>query len=103
VVIEVLETDGFSNCATQPDLQSWITKPSHNLFVTAVKDNCDNTTASPSLAFFGRRDQAYIVDLRTMTVTQYINGSIIAIGTNSAGLALQALDSLLMGDGGGGG
>jgi hypothetical protein len=103
VVIEVLETDGFANCATQADLMSWVTKPTHNLNVTTVKDPGDNTTPSPSLAFFGRRDQAYIVDLKTMTVTQYIDGSIIAVATNSAGLALQALDSLLMGDGGGGG
>jgi hypothetical protein len=102
VVIEVLETDGFANCATQADLQSWITKPSHNLYVTTVKDPGDNTTPSPSLAFFGRRDQAYIVDLTTMTVTQYINGSIVAQTTNSAGLAMQALDSLLLRDGGGG-
>jgi hypothetical protein len=102
VVIEVLETDGFQNCATQADVQSWITKSTHNLYVTTVKDPGDNSTPSPSLAFFGRRDQAYIVDLTTMTVTQYIDGAIFAQTTNSAGLALQALDSLLLRDGGGG-
>jgi hypothetical protein len=104
VVIEVLETDGFQNCATQPDLMTWITR--YSLEVTTVIDPGGLNTPpspSPSLAFFGLRDQAYIVDLTTMKVTQYIAGSIAPVATNSAGLALQALDSLLLGDGGGGG
>ena len=104
VIIEDLETDGFANCPMTGDLEAWINKPSHNLFVTTVQDaNCPSTMASPSLAFFGRRDQAYIIDLKTMTVTQYINGSIFAATTNSAGLAMQALESKLSSDAGGGG
>jgi hypothetical protein len=94
VVIEVLETTGFVTQASMTDLSTWVT--TYGLYNTTVKDPDDAGTAS--LNFFGRRDQAYIVDLTTMKILQYIDGSIVAAPTgslNSAGLAMQAMHTLL--------
>ncbi len=44
----------------------------------------------------GRRDQAYIIDLTTMKVLQYIDGSIVAAGSNNSGaLGMAAMHKLL--------
>jgi hypothetical protein len=109
IVIEILESKAFSTTTVPAmmDLQYWAGgagtgNTTWTLSVTTMKDP-DNSTGTPSYNFFGHRDQAYIVDLKTMTVTQQINGSFIAVTINSAGLAMQAMDSLLMHDGGGGG
>jgi hypothetical protein len=91
VIIEVLATDGFVTQPTKAQLDSWVN--TYLLHVTTVKDPDDAGTASNDL--FGRRDQAYIVDLRTMTVIQYIDGSITASQTNSAGLAMAQMSTLL--------
>ncbi len=94
LVIELLETSGFSFIASRTDLDYWVNN--YMLKVTAVKDP-DSSTGTPSLTFFGHRDQAYIVDLSTMKIVQYINGSIgsLAPNPNSAGLAMQQMDILL--------
>lgn len=72
VFIELLETAGFANVAPKTDLDSWVTK--YKLTTTTMGD--PGSGASPSLAFFGTREQAYIIDLTTMKVSQYINGDI---------------------------
>jgi hypothetical protein len=93
LVIEVLETAGFTTQADMTDLTYWVTN--YMLKNTTVKD--PDGTGTPTLDFFGRRDQAYIVDLSTMTILQYIDGSIINAtpSENSAGLAMDALLKLL--------
>jgi hypothetical protein len=100
VVIELLESAGFVDIATQADLQAWVNDPTapegaHALYVTSVADPGTSTTASPSLAFFGQREQAYIIDLSTMKILQYINGDISGIGATSGGLAMTAMHKLL--------
>jgi hypothetical protein len=77
--IEVLESVNFTAAATQMQLQTWILEPTapqgpHALWVTTVGDP-PSSTGMPSWGFFGRRDQAYIVDLTTMKIIKYINGS----------------------------
>jgi hypothetical protein len=93
LVIEVLETDGFITQATMTDLTYWVTN--YKLYNTTVKD--PDGSGTPTLNLFGRRDQAYIVDLTTMTILQYIDGSIINAtpSENSAGLAMDQMDILL--------
>lgn len=93
LVIEVLETSGFVTQASMTDLDYWVTN--YMLKNTTVKD--PDGSGTPSLDFFGRRDQAYIVDLTTMTILQYIDGSIVNAtpAENSAGLAMDAMLKLL--------
>jgi hypothetical protein len=93
LVIEVLETEGFTMQATMTDLNYWAT---HYMMENNVVKDPDGS-GTPTLNFYGRRDQAYIVDLKTMTILQYIDGSIISSypAENSAGLAMDALLKLL--------
>jgi hypothetical protein len=97
VVVEVLMTSGFIAIASQANLDSWVGK--YQLPVTAVKDPDSSPTSAdptPSNTYFGRRDQAYIIELPSMKVLQYINGSIVAVpGGNSATQAMAAMHTLL--------
>jgi hypothetical protein len=96
VLIEVLESSGFVNTASKANLDAWVNK--YSLMVTTVKDPDGpngSLPASPSLAFFGRRDQAYIVDLTTMKIIQFIPGDIGAGTDNSAGVGMAAMHTLL--------
>lgn len=99
VVIEVLMTSGFTTQAAKADLQYWVTN--HSLHNTTVKDpDAANTMCSagacPSNDLFGRRDQAYIVDLTTMKIAYFEPGSIVNAGTaNSAAQGLAQMHTLL--------
>ena len=100
VVIELLETAGFVDIATQAELQSWINDPTategpHALQVTTVGDPGAAGTASPSLAFFGQREQAYIIDLTTMKIHDVIAGDITGAGATSGGLGMTQMHTLL--------
>jgi hypothetical protein len=70
VMIEVLETTGFVATASQMDLEQWIGK--YQLPITSVKDPGTVTT---TLDVLGRREQAYIIDLTTMTILDVIEGN----------------------------
>jgi hypothetical protein len=91
VVIEVLETTGFVAQASQADLEAWINK--YMLTVTTVKD--PDGTGTPTLNSLGQREQAYIIDLTTMTIIQIIEGDTSGIGMTSGGKALTAMHTLL--------
>jgi hypothetical protein len=104
LVIEVLETTGFTTLGTQADLQAWIGK--YALPVTSVRDpDCAACPAgggtiptccpTVTLNTLGHRDQAYIVDLSTMTILAVEPGSEAAVATNSAGQAIQKMAMLL--------
>jgi hypothetical protein len=93
VVIEVLMTSGFSAIAPKSDLDSWV--QNHMLNVTSVKDP-DGSMGTPTYDQMGLRDQAYIIDLSTMSVIQCVTGSIFSNpGNNSGGLGLTAMHTLL--------
>jgi hypothetical protein len=91
VVIEVLETTGFVDQATQADLEAWINK--YSLMVTTVKD--PDGTGTPTLDSLGQREQAYIIDLTTMKIIQIIEGDTSGVGATSGGKALTAMHALL--------
>ena len=96
VVVEVLMTAGFTTIATRANLDSWV--GTYKLPVTTVKDPDSSPTASnptPTNNMFGRRDQAYIVELPTMKVLQYINGDTTGFGTTSGSQAMTAMHTLL--------
>jgi hypothetical protein len=90
VMIEVLMTNAGA-APTKANLDSWIGSASLN--ITTVADLDPNT---PTFKALGRRDQAYIIDLTTMKVLQYINGSIVNAGNmNSGALGMAAMHTLL--------
>ncbi len=90
-LIEVLMTSGFVSPPTKANLDSWVGK--YNLSFTTVADLDASLTTNNTL---GRRDQAYIIDLTTMKVLQYIDGSIVAAGSNNSGaLGMAAMHKLL--------
>lgn len=91
MLIEVLESANFTGVPTQMQLQTWISDPTaaqgpHALWVTTVADP-PSSSGTPSWNFFGRRDQAYIVDLTTMKIIKYIDGNTgpTAGGTGNSG------------------
>jgi hypothetical protein len=91
ILIEVLMTAGFISPPTMSDLNSWVEK--YNLSFTVVADLSTSLTTNNTL---GRRDQAYIIDLTTMKILQYIDGSIVADGNNNSGaLGMAAMHKLL--------
>jgi hypothetical protein len=114
VVIELLESTEFAYVPTQMQLTTWVSDKTlsdgsgvtpHQLFVTSMEDPDpgNGTVAAPSLAFFGHRDQAYIIDLTTMKILQVVAGAYVggadlptAGGTgNSAYKAMAAMHTLL--------
>ncbi|HEY8091054.1 MAG TPA: hypothetical protein VIF09_24495 [Polyangiaceae bacterium] len=91
VVIEVLETTGFSAPA-KTDLDAWVNN--FMLVNTAVKDL--DGTGTPTFNTLGPRDHAYIIDLTTMKIVDYITGSYSNAGTNNSGaLAMTEMHTLL--------
>jgi len=103
MVIEVLESANFVAVPTQMQLQTWISDPTaaqgaHALYVTTVAD-APSSSGTPSWSFFGRRDQAYIVDLTTMKIIKYIDGNIgpTAGGTGNSGPQAMAYMHMLLG------
>jgi hypothetical protein len=91
IVIEVLETTGFV-MPTQTNLQQWIGK--YNLPVTTVKDPDGNTTVTFNT--LGGREHAYIVDLTTMKIVQYITGDDFGGGPATGYSASQAMAAMHM-------
>jgi hypothetical protein len=91
VVIEVLETTGFTKQATQASLQAWINK--YSLPVTTVKD--PDGTGTVTLNTLGPREHCYIVDLTTMKILQVIMGDYTGVGATSGGLAMTQMHTLL--------
>jgi hypothetical protein len=91
ILIEVLMTSGFVAPPTKANLDAWIGK--YNLDFTTVADLSAALTTNNTL---GRRDQAYIIDLTTMKILKYIDGSIAAAGSNNSGaLGVAAMHTLL--------
>jgi hypothetical protein len=90
IVIEVLETTGFTSQATQANLQSWIGK--YNLPVTTVKD--PDGTGTATLTALGGREHAYIVDLTTMKIIQFFTGDNTGLGPASGFSASQGMAAM---------
>jgi hypothetical protein len=91
VVIEVLETVGFTAQATQAELEHWV--DFFMLPVTTVKD--PDGTGTPTLDTLGQREQAFVIDLRTMTIVDVIQGDLTGIGPSSAQVGFAEMLRLL--------
>ena len=89
-MIEVLETTGFA-ATTQTDLEQWIGK--YQLPITSVRDPGTVTVTFDTL---GRREQAYIVDLTTMTILDVIVGNTDGGGTATSYSADEAMTEMHM-------
>ena len=96
VIIEILETTGFTAPPVQMDLESWIN--TYGLECTAVMDVPG--TGTVTLNTYGGREQVFIVDLTTMTVLVAIQGSVAGVGPSSIEQGVPMLLALL-GEGGG--
>jgi hypothetical protein len=91
ILVEVLETAYFG-VPTMSDLNMWADK--YMLHFTTVTDLSSSLTTYNTL---GRRDQAYIIDLTTMKVIKYINGSIANAGSGNSGPTGMAYMHMLLG------
>ncbi len=91
VVIEVLETTGFVTQATQSSLDAWVNK--YMLPVTSMKD--PDGTGTATYDALGMREQAYVIDLTTMTIYDIIQGDISGIGATSGGKGMTEMHMLL--------
>jgi hypothetical protein len=90
VVIEVLETTGFTAQATQTSLQQWIGK--YQLPVTTVKD--PDGTGTATLTALGGREHCYIIDLTTMKILDFITGDDLGGGTDTQYSANQCMTQM---------
>ena len=91
IMIECLETTGFTTQASKTDLTTWVNK--YSLPITAVKEV--DGMGTPTLMALGQREQAYIIDLTTMKILQIIAGDISGIGATSGGKGMAAMHVLL--------
>lgn len=89
VLIEVVMTNGFIAPPTKTDLDAWVNK--YKLSFTVMADLTLTTNNT-----LGRRDQAYIIDLKTMKILQFMPGSIAGAGANNSGpQGMAAMHTLL--------
>ncbi len=91
LVIEVLETTGFTKQPAKSDLDAWVNK--YALPVTAVKD--PDSAGTATLTALGPREHAYIIELATMKIVEVITGDNTGIGATSGGKGLASLKTLL--------
>jgi hypothetical protein len=82
---------GFTAQATQAELEHWV--DFFMLPVTTVKD--PDGSGTPTLDTLGQREQAFVVDLQTMTILDVIQGDLTGIGPSSAQLGLEEMHQLL--------
>jgi hypothetical protein len=76
LVVEILGSKG-GGAVAQADVKNWV--DTYKLNVTTVKD----VTPNQSIGFFGIRETAVIVDLKTMKIVKKINGSVTGSGDSS--------------------
>jgi hypothetical protein len=91
VLIELLETTGFTTQASHTDLDNWVNK--YSLPVTSMKD--PDGTGTPSLNTLGPREHAYIVEMPSMKILQIIFGDYSGVGATSGGKGIAAMHVLL--------
>jgi hypothetical protein len=92
ILIEVLMTSGFSAPPSMANLDAWVTK--YGLQNTTVADFSPTLITNNTL---GRRDQAYIIDLTTMKIIDFMPGNIGPAGTSNSGPAGIARMHMLLG------
>src|SRR5262245_27495115 len=91
-IVEVLETTWFG-VSSRSDLDAWVN--TYRLPVTSVIDDPARAPALQTFNALGQREEAYVIDLRTMRIISRIQGSVAGIGTPSAKTAMEQLLQLL--------
>jgi hypothetical protein len=91
IVIEVLITTGFTSAPKKTDLDAWINK--YAIPVTTVKD--PDGAGTPTMTALGGREQAFIIDLKTMKILQVIQGSLSGATDTSGKKGMVAMHQLL--------
>lgn len=78
MIIEVLQTAGFS-APTKSNLDAWIN--TYSLPVTSLID----PPSKPKATFdtYGGREQVFVLDMRTMKILRYVQGSLAGSGDSS--------------------
>lgn len=93
MIIEVLETKNLSTTTgpTRADLDTWIT--TYKLPVTSLID----PPSAPLATFntYGQREQAFVVDLKTMKILKKVEGSLAGVGDSSVKQLIPFLLDLL--------
>lgn len=80
VVIEVLETKGFTGSPSATDLKAWV--DTYKLPVTTVMD--PPGTGTTTFTALGQRETTYILELKTMKILRHIVGD--TTGTVTPGI-----------------
>ncbi len=90
MIIEVLQTRAFA-APTKSDLDTWIN--GYSLPVTSVID----PPSKPKATFdtYGGREQVFVLDMRTMKILRYVQGSVVGTGDSSVTQAIPFLMDLL--------
>lgn len=91
MIIEVLETKGFA-APVRADLDAWIT--TYKLPVTSLIDSASTPLATFNA--YGQREQAFVVDLRTMKILKKVEGSVFGTGDSSVKQLIPFLLELLV-------
>ena len=78
IVIEILETK-FGGAVAKGDLDTWVN--TYKIPTTSVMD--PPGTGTKTFDTWGRRENTFIVDLKTMKILKKISGSIAGIGDSS--------------------
>lgn len=90
LVVEILGSKS-GGVPSQTDVKAWV--DTYDLHVTTVKDG----PGSKSIAFFGVRETAVVVDLRTMKIVKKVNGSVAGSGDSSVKQLVPEVLALLAG------
>lgn len=89
-MIQILETRALAP-PVKNDLDAWVN--TYKLTITALMD--PPGVGTRTLDTYGRRENAFIVDLKTMKIVQKISGSILGVGTSSAKQLIPPILTLL--------
>ena len=90
VIVEILAGSAGAH-PSRAELDAWIN--TYHLPVTTVRD----VTGTPTLATYGIRESAFVVNLRNMVVEIKINGSIAGLGDSAVAQIIPRMMTLLRG------
>jgi hypothetical protein len=90
MVVEILETK-YGGAPVRADLDAWIT--AYKIPVTSVID--PPGVGTKTFDTYGRRENTFVVDLKTMKILKKVSGSIAGIGDSSVKQVVPYLMTLL--------
>ena len=90
IIVEILTTR-LGGAPTKADLDTWVN--TYKIPVTSVMD--PPGTGTKTFTAYGRRENAFVVDLKTMKILKKVSGSIAGIGDSSVKTGIAYLMPLL--------